>query len=164
MHRSRLALTVLAVLSLALATGCGSDDDSKSSASGDSGAKAEHPAKSGDKGSTASEDKGAKASKRSSARGKLVDCIENQGIDITAEGDDEAKATSYTVGPQSARRRKAVIKIHSNRGEAQRSADKAGLEKGLNAVAFGRAEFVRYHATDNEAGRIVGCMSQAYGG
>jgi len=38
------------------------------------------------------------------------------------------------------------------------------LEKGPNAVAFGRAEFIRYEATGNEAGRIVNCMSQAYGG
>jgi hypothetical protein len=156
MPRSRLAPAVLAALVFALASGCGSDDDSKSRASGEPGAKNEHSTKPADKGSA--------APKRSSARGKLVDCIEREGIDITPEGDDEAKATSYTVGPQSARRRKAVIKIHSNRGEASRSAERAGLDKGLNAVAFGRAEFIRYEATDNEAGRIVNCMSAAYGG
>lgn len=154
MHRSRAALAVLVTLALA-AAGCGSDDDEKSGASGET-EQTEQTEKAG------KTDK--PAPKRTSARGKLVKCVEGEGLDISHEGDDAEKATEYTVGPEGAKRRKAVIKIHSNRGDARSSANRAGLEKGLNAVAFGRAEFIRYKATDTEAGRIVNCMSAAYGG
>jgi hypothetical protein len=157
MHRSRTALALLLTLAFA-AAGCGSDDDDSKSGASSAGDKTEQADKTDKKTEKSS------APKKTSARGKLVSCIEGEGLEISHEGDDAEKATNYTVGPDNAKRRKAVIKIHSNRGEASRSAERAGLDKGLNAVAFGRAEFIRYEATDNEAGRIVNCMSAAYGG
>ena len=157
MHRLPATLAVL--LTIVFAAGCGSDDDEKSGASGDT-----EKTEKADKADKADKAGKSGAPKRTSARGKLVDCVEGEGLEISHEGEDAEKATDYTVGPDNARRRKAVIKIHSNRDEAQRSAERAGLDKGLNAVAFGRAEFIRYEATDNEAGRIVNCLSMAYGG
>ena len=151
MHRSRAALAAL--VAAAIVTGCGSDDDSKPAASGET-----------EKTEQTEQTEKSAAPKKRSARAKLVDCIEGEGMEISHEGDDAEKATDYTVGPDDPKRRKAQIKIHSNRADAQGSASRAGLEKGLNAVAFGRAEFIRYEATDNEAGRIVNCMSAAYGG
>jgi hypothetical protein len=148
MPRSPAALVVL--VCLILATGCGSDDEPADS--------------SGSGAAETTEQKQSTAPARASARSKLVDCVEGEGYEISHEGDDAAKATSYTIGPEDPRRAKAEITIHPNRDEAASSARRAGEEEGINSVAFGRAEFIRRQATDTEAGRIVNCISMAYGG
>ncbi len=165
MPRLPAALAILLALVLAVA-GCGSDDDDAKSGGSADTEKTEKAEKGEKTEKTEKTEKanGSEAPKKASARAKLVDCIEGEGLEISYEGDDPDKATNYTVGPDDAKRRKALIEIHSNRGDASSSAERKGLEKGLNAVAFGRAEFIRYEATDTEAGHIVGCMSQAYGG
>lgn len=145
MHRSRPALAIL--IAVLIATGCGDDDDPK-------------PAGSDDEPATKAQ---SAAPKPTSARAKLVTCIEREGFDVTHEGEDAATATNYTVGPDDPKRMKVEVKIHPNRDEARGSAVRAGEDKGLNAVAFGRAEFIRHAATDTEAGVIVNCVSLAYG-
>lgn len=148
MHRTPATLAIL--VSLVLATGCGSDDEPQK--------------RSGTNAAGATTQEQSAGPKRASARSKLVTCIEGEGYEISHEGDDAEKATEYTIGPDDPKRAKAQIKIHSNRNDAQASASRAGLEEGINAVAFGRAEFIRRQATDTEAGRIVNCLSMAYGG
>jgi hypothetical protein len=168
MPRTRAALAALLLaIAIATATGCGSDDDSKS----DSSAKpAQKPGtKSAEKSDDTSKDTSDDASaapKASGARGKLTSCLDREGIDVSHEGQDAATATTYTLKARSGEGDKtdAVVKIHSSRDEAASSARRAGEERGINAVAFGRAEFIRRAATDNEAGTIVNCVSLAYGG
>jgi len=150
MPRSRTALAIL--LTALVAAGCGSDDDPKSGVSDEPDAKTEQSAEE------------PAAPKKASARSKLVSCVEGEGYEISHEGDDAEKATDYTIGPDDPKRAKAQVKIHSNRGDAASSARRAGEDEGINAVVFGRAEFIRLQATDTEAGRIVNCLSAAYGG
>ena len=157
MHRFRFALAVLLVLVLALATGCGSDDDEKSESAGESGAKTEQSAK-------PSADEAA-APKRTSSRGKLLSCLDEQGFDVSHEGESAEEATDYSLEARDGEDGvDAVIQIHPSRDAANSSARRAGEERGVNAVAFGRAEFIRRGATDTEAGTIVNCVSAAYGG
>jgi hypothetical protein len=146
--------TVLAVLAAAaLVAGCGSDDKSTSSATGTSAAGGSSKAKTSAK---------AAAPKRASTRGKMVKCLRDAGFDVAAAGGDEETATTYTVKGAGAGSRKAVIVIHSDKGGATSAATKAGAEKGLNAVAFGRAEFIRYKSTNTEAGVIANCVAEGY--
>ncbi len=147
---TRPPAVIAIVACLILATGCGSDDEPAESSGPDAAqtTEQERPA----------------APKRASARSKMVDCIEGEGYEISHEGGDAEKATSYTVGPDDPKRAKAEITIHPGRDEAASSARRAGEDEGINSVAFGRAEFIRRQATDTEAGRIVNCLSMAYGG
>jgi hypothetical protein len=162
MDRTRAVLTALLVaIAVATATGCGSDDDSKSDSSAKPAQKAgtKSAEKSGDTSKDASDD-------GSAARGKLTKGLDREGVDVSHEGQDAATATTYTLKARSGEGDKtdAIVKIHSSRDEAASSARRAGEEHGINAVAFGRAEFIRRAATDNEAGTIVNCVSLAYGG
>jgi len=145
MHRTRAALTVL--LTVAIATGCGSEDAPKQAG-----------------GSDEPETEAAQTAKPkpTSARAKLVTCLEDEGYDVTHEDQPAATATRYTV--KSSGRAKAVIKIHSNRDEARGSAARAGEDRGQNAVPFGRAEFLPDDAaTDTDNGVVANCVSRVYG-
>jgi ABC-type glycerol-3-phosphate transport system substrate-binding protein len=165
-HPLKIALAVL--IAAVLAGGCGSDDDSPSG--GDAADKtktsaqaATSEAKSGaEDAPEADTTSGGAKPKKASARSKMVTCLEEAGFDVTHKDQDEEKATNYTVEGSSGRPSKAEIVIHSNQGDAAGAARKAGEEKGLNAVAFGRAEFIRRESTDTEAGQIVNCVAAGY--
>ncbi len=158
---------VLLAAVFALAIGCGSDDDSSSG--GDATDKARTSAQAAADDDTKTEDApeadretGGAKPKPTGARAKMLSCLEEAGFAISHEGDDEQKATDYTIEGTSGRQKRAEIVIHSNRNDAAGAATKAGEEKGLNAVAFGRAQFIRYEATDTEAGQIVNCVAAGY--
>ncbi|MCA1683030.1 MAG: hypothetical protein LC685_03430 [Actinobacteria bacterium] len=53
-----------------------------------------------------------------------------------------------------------MIIIHPNREQAERAAINAGEGEGLNAVPFGRAEFIPYDATDTDAGVLANCVAE----
>jgi hypothetical protein len=163
-HAVLAALLLAGAIATATATGCGSDDDSKSGSTAKPGTKTEQ--KAATKPADTSDGDGSAAPKASSARGKLTTCLDREGIDAAHEGQDAATATTYTLKARSGEGDKtdAVIKIHPSRDEAAGSARRAGEDRGINAVAFGRAEFIRRAATDTEAGVIVNCVSMAYGG
>ncbi|MEA2195614.1 MAG: hypothetical protein QOG42_2048 [Solirubrobacteraceae bacterium] len=145
--------TLLAVvLAAALAAGCGSDDRSSSD-----GSRSASP----DKPKPKAPAKGA-ALKPTSARGQMVNCMQDAGFQVTHAGEDESSATNYTVDGDGAGSRKAAIVIYSNKNDAASAARKAGETKGLNTVAFGRAEFIRYDATDTEAGVLANCVAEGY--
>jgi hypothetical protein len=148
--RQPLTTFLAVVLAATLAAGCGSDDTS--------------PSGGGGAGATATSKSSAKPAevKSTSTRGKLLTCMRDAGFQVTHEGQDESTATNYTVAGDDAKSKKAVIVIHSNRGEAVRAATKAGEEKGLNTVPFGRAVFIRYAATDTEAGVLANCVAEQY--
>lgn len=147
MKRPRSALAVL--IAVVVAAGCGSDDDEPKTGGSDEPEKEAQSA----------------APKPTSARAKLVKCIDREGFEVTHEGQAPAEATNYTVeGDDPKGRPRATIKIHSNRDDARGSAARAGEERGVNSVPFGRAEFIPKVATDTETGRIVNCVSLAYGG
>jgi hypothetical protein len=158
-HSLKFALAV--VVAAGFATGCGSDDDSDKPRAGGASDEAK-TTESSDKDSTGTKAKSTSKPKRESARGQMVSCMEKAGFEVTHEGEDAAAATNYTVGGDEAKSRKAVIIIHSNKNDASAAATKAGEEKALNAVAFGRAEFIRYHATDTEAGQLANCVAEGY--
>jgi len=151
--RQPLKLFLAVVLTAALAAGCGSDDDSSNGgggggSGGGAAEKAESPAK-------------AAKTKKKSARSEMVTCMEDEGFEVSHEGDDEEKATNYTI--EAGGKKKAEIIIHSNKNDAAGSARKAGEEKGINAIPFGRTEFRRNDAaTDTEAGVLANCVAEAY--
>ena len=147
--RQPLKISLAVVLAAGIATGCGSDDESPNAASGGSDA----PKTSA---------KASEPPKPTSARGEMVNCMERAGFEVTHEDQDAATATSYTVQGDDPGSRKAVVVIHPNRDDAERSSIKAGEDEGLNAVAFGRAEFIRYESTDTEAGVLANCVAEAY--
>ena len=169
--RQPLKIALAVLLAAAFAAGCGSDDDSSSG--GDAADKTTTSAQAATDGTDAdaggesepetdTKSGGAKP-KPASARAKMLTCLEDDaGFEVTHEGDDEAKATAYTVEGDSGGSKKAEIIIHSNQNDAAGAARRAGEDKGLNAVAFGRAEFIRYKATDTEAGQIVNCVAAGY--
>ncbi len=144
-HSTAVALLIAAVF----AGGCGSDDEEEKSQKDPSG-------------KAKSEAKDAKP-KRKSARAQMVKCIEDAGFKIAHDDDqDAATATNYTVAAAQGAAKKAVVVIHPNKDEAERAATKAGEERGLNVVAFGRTEFIRYAATDREAGVLANCIAEEY--
>lgn len=147
--RQRLKIALAVVLAAGIAAGCGSDDDSANgggSGGSDTSKSAAKPAK----------------LKPTSARGQMVKCMDRAGFDVTHKDQDEATATNYIVQGDKAGSKKAVIIIHSNKDDSERAAIKAGETKGLNAVPFGRAEFIRYDATDREAGVLANCVAESY--
>ena len=147
--RQPLKIFLAVVLAAGIATGCGSDDESPNAESGGSDA----PKRSA---------KASEAPKPTSARGQMVRCMERAGFDVSHKDQDAATATNYTIGGDEPGSRKAVVVIHPNRDDAERSSIRAGEDKGLNAVAFGRAEFIRYKATDTEAGVLANCVAEGY--
>lgn len=151
--RQPIKIILALVLAAGVAAGCGSDDDSPS---GDSGG-SDTPT------TTATTARSSEPPKRSTARGKMVNCIERAGFEVTHKDQDAAKATNYTIeGDDPGSSKKAEIVIHPNRDDAERSSIKAGEEKGINALAFGRAEFIRHESTDTEAGVLANCIAGAY--
>ena len=145
--------TLLAVLlAAALAAGCGSDDDS-SNANGNGGGGAAENADGPAQTTT--------TTAKRSARATMVKCMEDAGFQVSHEGDDEERATNYTI--EAGGSKKAEIIIHSNKNDAAGSARRAGEEKGLNSIPFGRTEFRRGDdATDTEAGVLANCVAEAY--
>lgn len=141
---------VAALLAAALAAGCGSGDGSPSGDGAGSDRSATSP--------TATKTTPAQ---RASTRDKLVGCMRDAGFTVTHAGQDASTATTYTVTGDGAAR-KAVVIIHSNRNDAAGAARRAGEQQGLNTVPFGRAEFIRYKATDTEAGVIANCVAEQY--
>ncbi len=154
--RQPLKLLLALVLAAALAAGCGSDDDDSSSNGGGGGgggsAESDKPKSSAAAG---------KPKAKKSARGEMVKCIEDEGFEVTPEGDDEEKATNYTI--EAGGKKKAEIIIRSNKNDAAGAARKAGEEKGINSIPFGRVEFRNNDdATDTEAGVLANCVAEAY--
>lgn len=153
--RQPLKLVLALFLAAALAAGCGGDDDSSGGGGGDGSEKTEQAESSN--GATPS----AKPKKKKSARAEMVKCIEDEGFDVSHEGDDEEKATDYTV--EGGGKKKAEIIIHSNKNDAAGAARKIGEEKGINSIPFGRVEFRNNDAaTDREAGVLANCVAEAY--
>ena len=155
MHQP-LKLVLVIVLAAAFAAGCGSDDESPSGGAGNGDAAAEQA-----DAPKADEPKKAAQPKKRSARGEMVKCIEDEGFEVDHEGDDEEKATNYTV--EAGGKKKAEIIIHSNKNDAAGAARKIGEEKGVNSIPFGRVEFRNNDAaTDREAGVLANCVAEAY--
>jgi hypothetical protein len=140
MHRNRVALAMLVTVGLA-ATGCGSDDTEPDSDTRPAAAARAEKAK----------------PKRESARAQTVKCIESElGYEVTSDDDSDKLSIKTTQGDLD-----AVVVVHPNAGAARKAVDKT-LEGGLNAVVFGRAEFIRHGADDTEAGGIANCVAIAY--
>ncbi len=144
--RQPLKIALAVVVVIAVASGCGSDDDESQG---------------GESGKTKSAAQAAKP-KAQSARARMVKCIEDAGFEITHGDQDAATATNYTVKGDNPGRRTAAVVIHSNRDDAARAAAKAGEDKGLNAVPFGRAELILYTAENTEAGVLANCVQKGY--
>ena len=160
-------LVLVLLLAAALAAGCGGDDDSPSGGGGDGAEKTEQAEKADGTDKTEKADKSdgstaaAKPKKKKSARAEMVGCIEDEGFEVDHEGDDEEKATNYTV--KAGGKKKAEIIIHSNKNQAASTARKVGEEKGINSIPFGRVEFRNNDAaTDTEAGVLANCVAEAY--
>ena len=150
--RRPLKLLLTIVLAAGFATGCGSDDDSSGGGGGGSGGS--------DKPKASAKADDAKP-KKQSARAGMVKCMEDEGFEVSHEGDDEEKATNYTV--EGGGKKKAEIIIHSNKGDAASAARKVGEEKGVNSIPFGRVEFRNNDsATNREAGVLANCVAEAY--
>ena len=149
--RQPFKLVLALVLAAGFAAGCGSDDDSSKDGGGSAGSRQGRPHPT----------PAAKPKKKASARAEMVTCMEDGGFEVTHEGDDDATATNYTI--EAGGSKKAEIIIHSNKNDATRSANKAGEEKGINAIPFGRTEFRRGDAaTNTEAGVLANCVAEAY--
>ena len=139
MHRNRAALAVLVIAGF-IATGCGSDDAEPTS----------------DSQPKAGQAKNAKPPPKS-ARGQMVECIESElGFDAKADDDPDKLSVKSPNG-----KLKAVVAIHTDAGAARKAVAQT-LNKGVNAVVFGRAEFIRHAASDTEAGVIANCVAIEY--
>lgn len=148
MHLNRVAVAV--ITASFVATGCGSESTTS-----------EPP--------TEVQTKTSKASPRaakppSSARAQLIECIEGVGFEVTHDDQDAATATNLTVEddkPQ-AGWLKAVVILHATKSKAEQSAAQ-GRADDFDAVALGRAEYVR-HAADETEDRVIGtCVADQYG-
>lgn len=156
--RQPLKIVLAVLLAAAFAAGCGSDDES-SNGNGDGAAA------NGGGGGASTQAEGSPAAGRSSpkrsVRAEMVKCMEDAGFEVTHEGDDAEKATNYTI--EAGGSKKAEIIIHANRNDATGSAVRAGEERAINSVPFGRAEFRRADtATNSEAGVLANCVAEAY--
>ncbi|HEV2774875.1 MAG TPA: hypothetical protein VGV90_04725 [Solirubrobacteraceae bacterium] len=157
--RQPLKLFLALVLAATLAAGCGSDDDSPDGGGG--GGAASEQAENGENSEQADGSNPAAKPKKKSARAEMVSCMEDEGFEVSHEGDDEEKATNYTV--EAGGKKKAEIIIHSNKNDAAGAARKVGEEKGINSIPFGRVEFRNNDdATDTEAGVLANCVAEAY--
>ncbi len=157
MRQPPFKLLLAFLLAAAFAVGCG-DDDEPSNGGGGASEQAEQ-AEQDEKGDKA---EGAKAKpKKQSARAEMVGCMEDEGFEVSHEGDDEEKATNYTV--EAGGKKKAEIIIHSNKADAAGAARKVGESKGVNSIPFGRVEFRNNDdATNTEAGVLANCVAEAY--
>jgi hypothetical protein len=148
------------LLAAAFAVGCGDDDEPSSGGAASEQTEQAENAENAEKGETAEGSKAAKPKKKS-ARAEMVSCIEDEGFGVSHEGDDEEKATNYTI--EAGGKKKAEIIIHSNKNDAAGAAQKAGEEKGINSIPFGRVEFRNNDdATNTEAGVLANCVAEAY--
>jgi len=155
--RQPYKLCLAFLLAAAFAVGCGDDDEP---AGGGAASEQTEQAGAGEKGENGEKAEAAKP-KRKSARAEMVSCIEDEGFEVSHEGDDEEKATNYTVEADG--KKKAEIIIHSNRNDAAGAAKRAGEEKGINSIPFGRVEFRNNDdATNTEAGVLANCVAEAY--
>ncbi|MDP1847965.1 MAG: hypothetical protein Q8K79_09250 [Solirubrobacteraceae bacterium] len=144
------------LLAAAFAVGCGDDDEPSNG-----GGSASEQAEQAQKGEKADGSEAAAKPKKKSARAEMVACIEDEGFEVSHEGDDEEKATNYTV--EAGGKKKAEIIIHSNKNDAAGAAQKVGEEKGVNSIPFGRVEFRNNDdATNTEAGVLANCVAEAY--
>lgn len=145
MHRNRLALAVLVTASL-IATGCGSDDSEPEAE------------KKSTKSAQAETTESTAKPKTKGARAQMVDCIETElGFDVKPEDDPDSLAVRSDDD-----KLQAVIVIHNDAGAAQKALSRTLGEKELNAVVFGRAEFIRHGADDTESGVIANCVAGQY--
>lgn len=155
MRQPPFKLFLAFVLAAALAAGCGDDDSSNGGGDGGGGSEQAEKAEKSEGSQPAAKPK------KKSVRGEMIGCIEDEGFEVSHEGDDEEKATNYTI--EAGGKKKAEIILHANRNDAAGSARKAGEDKGINSVPFGRAEFRRADtATDREAGVLANCIAEAY--
>lgn len=139
MHRTPVALVVLLLAGL-VATGCGSDDPEPSSDGQPEAAQVEKP-----------------KPKTKSVRQRMVDCIEGElGFDVTP-GDDPDRLSVKNADDKL----QAVVVIHPDAGAARKAVGRT-LSSGMNAVVFGRAEFIRRAAGDTETGVIANCVALQY--
>jgi hypothetical protein len=142
MHRNRVALAVVVVAGF-IATGCGSDDG--------------NPEPNSDSPPKAGQGENAKPPPSKSARGQMVECIESElGFEVKPDGDPDKLSVK---DPND--KLKAVVVIHPDAGAARKAVAQT-LNKGVNAVVFGRAEFIRHAASDTEAGVIANCVAIEY--
>jgi hypothetical protein len=149
--RRPLKIFLTFVLAAGFATGCGSDDDSSGGGGGSGGS---------DKPKASAKADDAKP-KKQSARAEMVKCMEEEGFEVSHEGDDDEKATNYTI--EAGGKKKAEVIIHSTKNGAASAARKVGEEKGTNSIPFGRVEFRNNDsATDTEAGVLANCVAEAY--
>ena len=156
MRQPPFKLVLAFVLAAAFAVGCGDDDEPSNGGAGAS--EQAEQAQNGEKGEGS---EAAAKPKKKSARAEMVSCIEDEGFDVSHEGDDEEKATNYTIERRG--KKKADIIIHSNQNDAAGAAKKAGEEKGINSIPFGRVEFRNNDdATNTEAGVLANCVAEAY--
>jgi hypothetical protein len=141
MPRNRVALAALVIAGV-IATGCGSDDDTEPNSDGQP---------------KAGQAENAKPPPKKSARGQMVECIESElGFEAKADDDPDKLSVKSPDG-----KLKAVVVIHPDVGVARKAVAQT-LNKGVNAVVFGRAEFIRHAASDTEAGVIANCVAIQY--
>ncbi|HEV2785522.1 MAG TPA: hypothetical protein VGV67_03980 [Solirubrobacteraceae bacterium] len=153
MHRNRLALTVVVIAGL-IATGCGSDDTESDSGKAPEGAQVENEAPKND------EPKNDEPTGKS-ARAQMTECIEGElGFDVSSDESADDDAHNLSVKSSDGKLQASVI-VHPDVGAARKSTAQT-LNKGLNAVPFGRVEFIRRAANDTEAGVIANCVAVEY--
>jgi hypothetical protein len=161
MRQPSCKLLLAFVLAAAFAVGCGDDDEPANGGAASQPAEQAENGEKADDGDGAASAKPADKPKKQSARAEMVECIEDEGFDVSHKGDDEEKATNYTV--EAGGKKKAEIIIHSNENDAAGAAKKAGEEKAINSIPFGRVEFRNNDdATNTEAGVLANCVAEAY--
>lgn len=149
MHRNRLAVSTFVIAGL-IAAGCGSGDDEAEPRSGGDGSQAGQV-------KTNESEPQAKPKTRG-VRATMVECIEGElGFEVAPADDDPDRLMVENASGKL----QAVIRIHNDAGTAQRSTDRA-LSKGINSVAFGRAELIKHAAGNTDTGIIANCVSVNY--
>lgn len=153
MHRNRLGFTTFVIAGV-MAAGCGSDEDEAEPRSGGDGSEA------GQVKTNESERKAKTKTKPKTkgVRATMIECIEGElGFEVAPDDDDPNRLMVENASGKL----QAVIRIHNDAGTAQRSTDRA-LSKGINSVAFGRAELIKHAAGNTDTGIIANCVSVNY--
>lgn len=146
MQPNRLAVTTLIIAGL-MAAGCGSDDDEAEPRSGG-----------GSEAGQVKANESKPKTKTKSVRATMIECIEDEvGFEVAPDDDDPHRLMVENASDKL----QAVIRIHNDARTAQRSTDRA-LSKGINSVAFGRAELIKHAAGNTETGIIANCVSVNY--